>query len=198
MSTALRDELGNLFEEAEIFVGAVRNGSRIVRGARPLSAAGQAVLRLLSREPGLTVPQVARQRGRSRQNVQVLADRLAEAGWVQYVPNCDHCRSERLELTAAGAAVLAAANRAHGVRHAEIGPCVSIEELQTCIQTLRTIRGKLWPAVQPRPTVLQNPQTRTWGRRAVAAARPPASSPARLPEVEFDASPPDALPVNLL
>src|SRR5919197_5533333 len=55
----------------------------------------------LARRP-LTVPQIARRMGLSRQSVHGTVDRLARDGLVELAPNADHRRSRLVRLTARG------------------------------------------------------------------------------------------------
>lgn len=54
-----------------------------------------------------SVAQIARKMGLARQNVQRLADVLAEQGIIQYSPNPDHERAKLVGLTARGRKTLA-------------------------------------------------------------------------------------------
>lgn len=66
------------------------------------SVAASHVLRLLEASGPLTVPQIARWRSTSRQNIQVLANRLKEEGSIEFVANPSHHRSPLLRLTEEG------------------------------------------------------------------------------------------------
>jgi DNA-binding MarR family transcriptional regulator len=55
----------------------------------------------LSRRP-LTVPQIARRMGRTRQSVHTTVDRLLADGLVELSPNADHRRSQLVRLTELG------------------------------------------------------------------------------------------------
>jgi len=71
-----------------------------------LDASGRAVLEFLSIHGPTTVPDIARQRGVSRQHIQTIVNELAEHGFTTLQPNPAHRRSHRIELTAAGTAVI--------------------------------------------------------------------------------------------
>lgn len=60
------------------------------------------ILRTLSIEGPLTVPQVARRLGLKRQSVQKIANRLVSEGWSVFQENRDHKKSQLLKLTAQG------------------------------------------------------------------------------------------------
>jgi DNA-binding MarR family transcriptional regulator len=52
----------------------------------------------------LTVPQIARRMGLTRQSVRATTNRLVADGFVALVPNADHRRSPPVQLTASGTA----------------------------------------------------------------------------------------------
>jgi DNA-binding MarR family transcriptional regulator len=71
-----------------------------------LDASGRAVLEFLSIHGPTTVPDIARQRGVSRQHIQTIVNELSEHGFTTLQPNPAHRRSHRIALTAAGTAVI--------------------------------------------------------------------------------------------
>jgi DNA-binding MarR family transcriptional regulator len=81
-----------------------RHGDALARPAGQ-SQAHWLAIRLASTGT-LTVPQIARRLGMSRQNVQRLANDLVGQGLAHYADNPDHKSSPHLVLTAAGRAVL--------------------------------------------------------------------------------------------
>jgi DNA-binding MarR family transcriptional regulator len=68
----------------------------------------------------LTVPQIARRLGVTRQNVQRIADLLVRDDWATFEPNRDHRGSPHLVLNARGRAALARLTQAAGHAHAEL------------------------------------------------------------------------------
>jgi DNA-binding MarR family transcriptional regulator len=71
-----------------------------------LPVGGKMVLEVLERYGAKTVPQVARIRVTSRQNIQVLVNRLEKDGHVALVQNPAHKRSPFVQLTETGKAAL--------------------------------------------------------------------------------------------
>ncbi|MGH6790544.1 MAG: MarR family winged helix-turn-helix transcriptional regulator [Pseudolabrys sp.] len=67
-----------------------------------------------------TVPQIARRLGVTRQNVQRIADLLAEEKWASFEGNPDHRGSPFLILTQHGRAALARLTKAAGSNHANL------------------------------------------------------------------------------
>src|ERR671925_1204519 len=59
----------------------------------------------------LTVPQIARRMGLTRQSVHATVSRLVDDGLVDRSPNADHRRSQLVALTASGRAAYAAVDR---------------------------------------------------------------------------------------
>jgi DNA-binding MarR family transcriptional regulator len=69
----------------------------------------------------LTVPQIARRLGVTRQNVQRIADVLVGENWATFETNPDHRNAPHLVLNARGQSALAQLGRAAAVSHAELG-----------------------------------------------------------------------------
>jgi DNA-binding MarR family transcriptional regulator len=91
--------------------------------------------------PGdLTVPQIARRLGVTRQNVQRLADILSEQGLVRFVTNPDHKRSSRLTLTKQGRDLANRLERADKDWKEGVVDHVETEDLETSLYTLRALR----------------------------------------------------------
>ena len=81
----------------------------VLAGAQGLTSARWQVLGavVLADRP-LTVPQIARRMGLTRQSVHATVKRLVEDGLVELAPNTDHRRSSLVRLTGAGEAAYAA------------------------------------------------------------------------------------------
>jgi DNA-binding MarR family transcriptional regulator len=80
-------------------------------------------------ERPLTVPQIARQMGLSRQSVHATVGRLVTSGLVELAPNADHQRSKLVRLTELGGETYRAMDRrqaawvgrlAHGLRRSDV------------------------------------------------------------------------------
>ena len=76
-------------------------GRRQAHGGLP--AAESMVLEILRREGPRTVPQIAKTRLTSRQNIQILVNALAARGLVEFIGNPAHKRSALIRLTKPGA-----------------------------------------------------------------------------------------------
>jgi DNA-binding MarR family transcriptional regulator len=88
----------------------------------------------------LTVPQVARRLGVSRQNVQRVTNELVTDGLAELVANPDHKTSPLLRLTPEGSRVLTAINRAAEASHQGIlatFPAPKVEQLRSLLHDFR-------------------------------------------------------------
>jgi DNA-binding MarR family transcriptional regulator len=73
-----------------------------LHGDLAVTSAMRAVMETLSAEGPMTVPQIARAKGVTRQHIQLLADALAEAGLAAVKENPAHRRSSLIALTEKG------------------------------------------------------------------------------------------------
>lgn len=73
-----------------------------LHGDLEVTAAMRAVMEALSAEGAMTVPQIARIKGVTRQHIQLLTDALAEAGLAVVKENPAHRRSSLIALTDKG------------------------------------------------------------------------------------------------
>ncbi len=74
-----------------------------------LDPSERAVLEFVSIHGPTTVPDIARQRGVSRQHIQSIVNQLADRGYTELQANPAHRRSHRIALTATGVSVIDAA-----------------------------------------------------------------------------------------
>ncbi len=94
------DGLGDLIREVRTLEKGLRQITGPGEEAFPMG--GRAVLQALLEHGLQTVPQIARRRGTSRQNIQILVNGLRAAGWVEMAANPAHRRSELVQLTGNG------------------------------------------------------------------------------------------------
>jgi DNA-binding MarR family transcriptional regulator len=101
----------------------------------------QARWQVLSAASGdsLTVPQIARRLGVTRQNVQRIADLLVTENLATYETNPDHRASPHLVLSARGRATLAALTKAAGGYHAKVARKLSGTEVAAIQLGLRRL-----------------------------------------------------------
>lgn len=107
--------VADVFELAGLFRG---HGEAIAQTVGQTQARWQ----VMSAASGtrLTVPQIARRLGVTRQNVQRIADLLVRENWAGFEPNPDHRASPHLVLNKRGQTVLAQLSKAAGGGHAKL------------------------------------------------------------------------------
>jgi DNA-binding MarR family transcriptional regulator len=91
----------------------------------------------------LTVPQIARRMGLTRQSVQALANRLLADGLVAAGENPDHRRSPLLELTAAGRETYAALQQRQARWIDVLAAGLEPAELATAARVLKQLTERL-------------------------------------------------------
>lgn len=84
----------------------------------------------------LTVSQIARRMGITRQEVQRVANILREEGLVDFVENPDHIKSPKIELTTEGSRVLGEINQKQAEWANEIAKHVGLGETSNVCETL--------------------------------------------------------------
>ena len=91
----------------------------------------------------LTVPQVARRMGLTRQSVHATVSRLAENGLVELVANADHQRSSLVRLTASGSARYRRMERRQAAWVERLVAGLSAADLSTAAQVLEELVRRL-------------------------------------------------------
>jgi DNA-binding MarR family transcriptional regulator len=91
----------------------------------------------------LSVAQIARNMGLTRQAVQRLANEMQADGLVRFAPNPHHQRAKLVLLTAAGKAAFAAVMKRQSAWATELGKGLSARQIETAAVMLRTIRQRL-------------------------------------------------------
>ena len=125
----IQDELEFFFGEVATLAKQLKAAARTLHRDHNLPAGGRSVLQSLEHEGPQSVPQLARARAASRQHVQVLVDRLAAAGHVQFMPNPAHKRSDLAQLTERGKDMLGTAIEREAQFLAPLLPHISEAEL---------------------------------------------------------------------
>ncbi len=168
---------------AEIMALAIRLRQGGPNGQGELPPGGQQVLEIL-----LEHAQVARLRGTSRQNIQILVNRLHADECVDLVSNPSHKRSCLVRATEKGKQLLLAARRANDTSFTRLSSVVPAAELRSTTETLRRIRQTFGDREVDLPESL--------GRERVKKKTAVARSRAAVAEETF--SDENQLPVNLL
>jgi DNA-binding MarR family transcriptional regulator len=116
----------------------------IVARAENLTAARWQVLGAIAlAERPLTVPQIARRMGLTRQSVHATVGRLVEAGLVEQLPNADHQRSQLLGLTQRGRAKYAAMDRRQAAWVNRLSDGLEPSDLRAAAQLVGELAGRL-------------------------------------------------------
>ena len=114
-----------------------------LRQRADLPNAEYAVLEMISRIGPMTVPQIARARSTSRQNIQILIDRLEAIGRVGWNGNPVHKKSLLVHLTENGRASLAASESVQKHLLLKLGSQLSEAEVGGTLSVLSQVRGIL-------------------------------------------------------
>jgi DNA-binding MarR family transcriptional regulator len=158
------------------------------------------LLRVLDHQGPQTVPGIARARGLSRQNVQVLVNRLRARGLVTLGQNPAHKRSALVHLTTDGQAFLAAASREELQSTEALLPYITESRLvpaATLLRQLRQLLGGAQPPEPPLPRRVAISSSAESPRKRVRRKRPgPAAT--EMPPPEPTEPEEDEFPVNLL
>jgi DNA-binding MarR family transcriptional regulator len=114
-----------------------------LRQRSDLPHAESAVLEILARFGELTVPQIARVRCTSRQNIQILIDRLEGIGRVELNENPAHRKSSLVRLTPLGKASLETSESVQKDLLHSLGTRISEAEIRGAVSVLSKVRSLL-------------------------------------------------------
>lgn len=103
---AFPEDMEHLMDETVRLFHALRAVALHLHREEGITATERGILRELAAKGPRTVPQMARERLVSRQNIQSVVRQLNEKGWTQVVSNPAHRRSGLIELTPAGWALV--------------------------------------------------------------------------------------------
>lgn len=140
---AAPQDLELLLNEVNALTLRLKQAIRLGEGSGGLLSATQCVLRLLLEEGPKAVPQIARVRGTSRQNVQILVNRLRREGLVTLDTNPAHRRSALVTLSEQGKLALASAANAEDDFAHEFSPRCSQSEVRSAVALLRRLRDSI-------------------------------------------------------
>ena len=91
----------------------------------------------------LTVPQIARRMGLTRQTVHTTINRLLADGVVELVPNKDHQRSQLVRLTEPGQAIYQAVDQKQAAWVNQLAAGLARSELETTVRVLGELCTRL-------------------------------------------------------
>lgn len=153
-----------------------------------LPAAEYSVLDILHTAGPMTVPDIARERSTSRQNIQILVDKLEAGKRVETVPNPAHKRSDLVRLTSEGNRWLMANEPEYRRFLSEIEAELGQNEIQSGLSVLRRIHQLLTKKAAGEESKSSAKRGASLAKRSSENERKVASDPAA--EEEF--------PLNLL
>ena len=99
-------ELKALLEQVQILANQIKKSSFAIEDAQHPLVVGKAVLEMLETSGPQTVPALAARRNSSRQNVQIVVNRLQRFGMVEFAPNPAHRKSGLVRITEQGGVAL--------------------------------------------------------------------------------------------
>lgn len=109
-----------------------------------LSSARWQVLGAIALSPvPLSVAQIARNMGLTRQSVQRIADEMERDGLVRFAPNPHHQRAKLVLFTGTGKTAFEAAMERQGPWASELARGLGAEQIRNAANTLRKVRQRL-------------------------------------------------------
>jgi DNA-binding MarR family transcriptional regulator len=121
-------------------------GDLLTAGDGLTSARWQVLGALALAERPLTVPQIARRMGLTRQSVHATVGRLARDGLLTQEPNVDHRRSPLVSLTERGSQTYAATDRRQAAWANRLADGIDRTELETTARVLDELCRRLEPS----------------------------------------------------
>jgi DNA-binding MarR family transcriptional regulator len=118
-------------------------GDRLTADQRLTAARWQVLGAITLAQRPLTVPQIARRMGLTRQSVHATVQRLLRDGLLELVPNADHRRSPLVRLTEPGRASYAAADRRQVLWANRLAAGIGRADLETTARVLDELSQRL-------------------------------------------------------
>lgn len=180
------DALDALLSEVNLLSNRLRQG--IVLSGHSLGAAEYKVLQLLEQHGPMSVPNIARQRNTTRQNIQVLVNRLTKAGIVQSSDNPAHRRSSLLHLSSAALELCSEARSREAKMLQRLASGLGTEELGASAALLRSIRLSLQQPSTSNHRIPHSPQAPSTVMPRTVDSVGTSRSPSEPPEEEIPVS----------
>lgn len=184
-------ELKALLEQVQILANQIKKSAFALEDAQHPLLVGRAVLEMLETSGALTVPALAERRNSSRQNVQILVNRLQRFGLVEFAPNPAHRKSGLVRITQQGRTTLERGAEQETKILEELGRQLAEFDLQPTARLLSRLQEVLAARQEP------NSQA----ARGNSKQREPEPSPSQAPVETQDEPLPEedySLPYNLL
>jgi DNA-binding MarR family transcriptional regulator len=185
----------SLLTEVKVLALRLRQRSSAAAEAGGVPAGGLQVLHLLEQHGPQSVPALASRRSTSRQNIQILVNRLVKEGCVERADNPAHKRSALVQLSGRGRELLAAATLDEQALARALVAQVPEDELRTGLGLLEKVRNVLR---QDGRRMAGGARGQGSVRRAAAAQKKEATPPPDAQATEPAQSSPEELPYNLL
>lgn len=150
--------LDGLLAEVIALANQLRKSSAMLHRPDRVASAALDLLMALLQEGPRTVPQIARGRFTSRQNIQVIVDRLMEQGWVELAGNPAHKKSPLVRLTEGGRGMLAAVLEREAQHRRSLEAAIPPAEAATALEVLRRLRGLLAESLPAEPVTAKPTQ----------------------------------------
>ncbi len=188
--------LGALFSEVNRLAARLRHGIAVADGEDGFPGGVCGVLQTLGGEGAQTVPDIARTRGTSRQNIQVVINRLKRTGLVQSEFNPVHKRSALVRLTEKGEAAHDEIKRSESRRLESLVAKVPEQDVVSTVRVLNQVR-QLLAGPAGRETASEQIKAGQASPSKTASRTVRRGAP-QAPVMEDSQSPEDAFPLNLL
>ena len=133
----------SFFAQVSCLAKAARDYSFGLHRVDGVPAGVAAVLQLLLHEGPQTVPRIGRARSTSRQNTQVLVNRMVAEKWVELTENPAHKRSALVRLTEEGRKLAQSATEREVGLHRLVIPQVTADDLEKTTALLARLREVL-------------------------------------------------------
>ena len=160
------EQVRKLLEELHTLRNRLNDG--LERNSELISVSARKVLQLLEEHGPHSVPSIARLRGSTRQNIQILVNRLEAGGHVQLTENPGHKRSALVRLTEKGAGALQAWGAAEQKFLESVAREISSVDVEAIVGSLLQMRDVLGRTIKHLPPQhrLQEQQPGATGRRS--------------------------------
>ena len=129
------------------------------------SARWQVLGAIVLAERPITVPQIARRMGLTRQSVHATVDRLVRDGLLELAPNADHRRSALVRLTKPGITTYEAIDARQVAWVNRLARGIARSEIDTAVRVLKEISRRLEDDRGDEPNTAVGPTARSGDRK---------------------------------
>jgi DNA-binding MarR family transcriptional regulator len=135
--------LNDFCAEIVVFSNQIKRAAFDSPAADSVLSVGKAVLELLSLRGAMTVPAIAASRSSSRQNAQIIVNRLLRMGFVTIQPNPEHKRSSLISITENGREAVSQATKQDSALITNLSQHFSEKELERSLELISRLRRVL-------------------------------------------------------